>query len=114
MASAGRHWLDVVRYAESGYRADGYRPDTWRYRDYVIRSFNDKPYDQFVREQLAADEFAPHDPETLIGTAFGSRLRMEPAQRPHAMDHHDQDDQRHRRSVPRTRNWLRPVPRPQV
>ena len=68
----GQHWLDLVRYAESdGYRADGYRPDTWRYRDYVIRSFNeDKPYDQFVREQLAADEFAPHDPETLIGTAF--------------------------------------------
>ncbi|MEX2581358.1 MAG: PSD1 and planctomycete cytochrome C domain-containing protein [Verrucomicrobiales bacterium] len=68
----GQHWLDVARYAESdGYRADGYRPDAWRYRDYVIRSFNeDKPYDRFVREQLAADEFAADDPDALIGTAF--------------------------------------------
>ena len=68
----GQHWLDVVRYAESdGYRADDFRPDTWRYRDYVISSFNeDKPYDQFIREQLAADEFAPDDPDKLIGTAF--------------------------------------------
>ena len=68
----GQHWLDVVRYAESdGYRADDYRPDSWRYRDYVIRSFNeDKPYDQFIREQLAADELAPHDPDKIIATAF--------------------------------------------
>jgi len=68
----GQHWLDVVRYAESdGYRADDYRPDTWRYRDYVIESFNDdKPYNQFIREQIAADEFAPDDPDKLIGTAF--------------------------------------------
>lgn len=68
----GQHWLDVVRYAESdGYRADDFRPDSWRYRDYVIRSFNaDKPYDQFIREQLAADELTPDDPEALIGTAF--------------------------------------------
>lgn len=67
-----QHWLDVVRYAESdGYRADDFRPDAWRYRDYVIRSFNeDKPYDLFVREQLAADEFAADDPDALIGTAF--------------------------------------------
>ncbi|NLT69702.1 MAG: DUF1549 domain-containing protein, partial [Verrucomicrobiaceae bacterium] len=68
----GQHWLDVVRYAESdGYRADSYRPETWMYRDYVVRSFNeDKPYDRFVREQLAADEFAKDDPDTLIATAF--------------------------------------------
>jgi hypothetical protein len=54
----GRHWLDVVRYAETnGYERDGPKPFAWRYRDYVIRSFNeDKPYDQFVREQLAGDE----------------------------------------------------------
>jgi hypothetical protein len=45
-----RHWLDLVRYAESdGHRADAYRPDAWRYRDYVVRSLNaDKPYDRFV------------------------------------------------------------------
>lgn len=56
----GRHWLDVVRYAESnGYERDGLKPNAWRYRDYVIDAFNaDKPYDQFVREQLAGDELA--------------------------------------------------------
>ncbi len=68
----GQHWLDLVRYAESdGYREDAYRPDAWPYRDYVIKSFNDdKPYNQFVREQLAGDELNPDDPATLIGTAF--------------------------------------------
>ncbi len=68
----GQHWLDVVRYSESdGYRADDYRPNTWPYRDYVIAAFNDdKPYNEFIREQLAADEFAPDDPDRLIGTAF--------------------------------------------
>ncbi len=67
-----QHWLDLVRYAESdGYNQDAYRPHAWPYRDYVIRSFNDdKPYDQFVREQLAGDEIAPDDPNVLIATAF--------------------------------------------
>ena len=67
-----QHWLDLVRYAESdGYNQDAYRPHAWPYRDYVIRSFNDdKPYDQFVREQLAGDEIAPEDPQVLIATAF--------------------------------------------
>ncbi len=66
------HWLDVVRYAESdGYREDKFRPDAHRYRDYVVRAFNaDKPYDQFVREQLAADELAPGDPDVLEATGF--------------------------------------------
>jgi len=56
----GRHWLDLVRYAESnGYERDGAKPNAWRYRDYVIKSFNDdKPYDRFIREQLAGDEIA--------------------------------------------------------
>ncbi len=68
----GQHWLDVVRYSESdGYRADHFRPDSWRYRDYVIRSLNeDKPYDQFVREQIAGDELYRDNPDALIGTAF--------------------------------------------
>jgi hypothetical protein len=67
-----RHWLDLVRYAESdGYRIDDYRPEAWRYRDYVIKSLNnDKPYDQFVREQLAGDEIAPDDPDALTATGF--------------------------------------------
>jgi len=54
----GRHWPDLVRYAESdGFAIDGERPTAWRYRDYVIRSHNeDKPYNVFVQEQLAGDE----------------------------------------------------------
>ncbi|MCF7789324.1 MAG: PSD1 and planctomycete cytochrome C domain-containing protein [Prosthecobacter sp.] len=67
-----QHWLDLVRYAESdGYNADAYRASVWPYRDYVIKSLNDdKPYDQFVREQLAGDEIAPDDPNVLVATAF--------------------------------------------
>jgi mono/diheme cytochrome c family protein len=67
-----RHWLDLVRYADGdGYRADDYRPDAWRFRDYVIRSFNeDKPYDRFVREQLAGDELFPDNPEAIIATGY--------------------------------------------
>lgn len=67
-----RHWLDVVRYADSdGYRADGFRPNAWRYRDYVIRSLNeDKPYNQFVQEQLAGDELFPDDVDAQIATGF--------------------------------------------
>ena len=73
----GRHWLDVVRYADSdGFSNDFSRPNAWRYRDYVIRSFNeDKPYDRFIREQLAGDEIDPQDPEMFIATGF---LRMGP------------------------------------
>lgn len=68
----GRHWLDVVRYADTGgYSNDFERPNAWRYRDYIIRAFNnDKPYDQFVREQIAGDELYPGNPEALIATGF--------------------------------------------
>ncbi|SIO41147.1 Planctomycete cytochrome C [Singulisphaera sp. GP187] len=68
----GRHWLDLVRYAESdGYRADGYRPDAWRYRDYVIKAFNeDRPYNRFVTEQLAGDELDPSDPELKVAVGY--------------------------------------------
>ena len=68
----GRHWLDLVRFAESNsYERDNPKPHTWRYRDYVIRSFNsDKPYDQFVREQLAGDEFEEPNDESIIATGF--------------------------------------------
>jgi hypothetical protein len=67
-----RHWLDLVRYAESdGYKADDYRPEAWRYRDYVIASFNaDKPWDRFITEQLAGDEMFPGDPEALVATGY--------------------------------------------
>ena len=67
-----QHWLDVVRYAESdGYNEDAFRPEASEFRDYVVRSINnDKPYDQFVREQLAGDEINPDDPNIFIATAF--------------------------------------------
>ena len=61
----GRHWLDVVRYADTGgFETDMYYANAWRYRDYVIKSFNDdKPYDRFVQEQIAGDELWPDNLE---------------------------------------------------
>ncbi len=68
----GRHWLDVARYADSdGFEFDNDRPLAYKYRDYVIRSLNDdKPYDRFILEQIAGDEIAPGDQQSLIATAF--------------------------------------------
>lgn len=68
----GRHWLDVVRFAETNsFERDGIKPNAWRYRDYVIESFNqDKPYDQFVREQIAGDEFVPPTHASIIATGI--------------------------------------------
>jgi hypothetical protein len=80
----GRHWLDVVRYADTaGFANDYDRGNAWRYRDYVVRAFNaDKPYDRFIREQVAGDEMleagvaGPEaDEELVIATGF---LRMGP------------------------------------
>ncbi len=78
-----RHWLDLVRYAETNsFERDGPKPNAWRYRDYVIRSFNDdKPYDQFIREQLAGDELPEvthrhdHRHRLSIGSACGTTNR---------------------------------------
>ncbi len=71
----GRFWLDLVRFAESdGYKQDDFRPTAYRYRDYVVRSFNDdKPYSDFVREQLAGDEIDPTSLECRDATGY---LRM--------------------------------------
>ena len=68
----GRHWLDVVRFAESdGYEYDMHRPDGYRYRDYVVQSFNDdKPYDQFVKEQVAGDEMDAANQTYLVASGF--------------------------------------------
>ena len=68
----GRHWLDVVRYADSsGYEHDYDYPYAWRYRDYVIQSFNDdKPYDRFIEEQLAGDEVENPSDATLVATGM--------------------------------------------
>ena len=67
----GRHWLDLVRYAETnGYERDGNKPQAWRYRDYVINAFNQNtPYDQFILEQLAGDEI--ENPSAAAITATG-------------------------------------------
>lgn len=67
-----RHWLDVVRFAEShGYEHDSFRPNAWKYRDYVIHGLNaDKPFDQFTIEQLAGDALSPGDPEAVAATGF--------------------------------------------
>jgi mono/diheme cytochrome c family protein len=75
----GRQWLDVARYADSsGFANDYERGNAWRYRDYVVRSFNaDKPYDEFIREQIAGDEIDPSSPELLIAVGF---LRMGPSE----------------------------------
>ena len=69
---SARFWLDLVRYAESdGYRLDEYRPQAWLYRDYVVNSFNaDKPYDLFIKEQIAGDELFPDKPDALIATGY--------------------------------------------
>jgi hypothetical protein len=84
-----RHWLDLARYAESeGFKEDETRPNIWRYRDYVIQSFNsDKPYDRFIREQIAGDELWPDSPEARIATAFNR----------HYPDEHNARDLRQRR-----------------
>ena len=68
----GRHWLDLVRFAETNsYETDEVKPHAWRYRDYVIRAFNtDKPYDRFIREQLAGDELPDSGADGLIATGF--------------------------------------------
>ena len=68
----GRHWLDLARYGDTaGFEQDPYLLLAWRYRDYVIKSFNDdKPYDRFVKEQIAGDELYPTDPDARTGTGF--------------------------------------------
>jgi hypothetical protein len=68
----GRHWLDVVRYAETcGYERDQVKTNIWKYRDWVIKAFNDDmPYDRFVTEQLAGDEIAKPTEQSVIATGF--------------------------------------------
>src|SRR5581483_4995215 len=67
-----RHWLDVVRYAEtSGFETDLPFRNAWQYRDYVIRAFNsNKPLNRFVLEQVAGDELWPGDPDALVATGL--------------------------------------------
>jgi hypothetical protein len=89
-----RHWLDLVRYAESnGYERDAEKPHVWRYRDYVIDALNnDKPYDRFVLEQLAGDELADASAETAIATGFFRLGPWDDEPADFAQDRHDQLD----------------------
>jgi hypothetical protein len=91
----GRHWLDVARYAESsGKESNISYPHAWRYRDYVIESFNnDKPYDQFIREQVAGDLLPAKgdqqraDQQIATGyLALGAKSQNEQNARQFAMD----------------------------
>ncbi|MGB0581008.1 MAG: PSD1 and planctomycete cytochrome C domain-containing protein [Limisphaerales bacterium] len=91
----GRHWLDVARFAESnGMERNQLYPHAWRYRDYVLASFNaDKPFDLFVREQIAGDHLAKDHPkrrdELMIATGFlalGPKSLNERDKRQFAMD----------------------------
>ena len=115
----GRHWLDLVRFAETNsYERDDPKPNAWRYRDYVIRSFNDdKPYDRFVREQLAGDELPDGGTDSLDRHRLLSpghlgrradRPRAGPLRRPRRHRGHD------RPGLPRPDDRLRPLPRPQA
>lgn len=72
-----RHWMDVIRYAETdGYERDGTKLNMWRYRDYLIRAFNDdKPYDRFVMEHIAGDELADRDADSILATGY-QRLQV--------------------------------------
>jgi len=78
----GRHWLDAARYADSsGYENDTDQPNLYRYRDYVVKAFNeDKPYNTFLKEQIAGDELPNRTDENLIATGF---LRLGPRVRNH-------------------------------
>ncbi|MDB5292790.1 MAG: Planctomycete cytochrome, partial [Phycisphaerales bacterium] len=73
----GRYWLDLARWADTeGYETNALRASAWRYRDYVVKSFNDdKPWDRFVKEQIAGDELLPYSDENLIATGFLAAAR---------------------------------------
>jgi len=75
----GRHWLDLARYADTnGFKGDETRPNIWRYRDYVIQAFNeDKPYDRFIREQIAGDELYPNDLSARVAVGFNRHFTDE-------------------------------------
>ncbi|MBM3803257.1 MAG: DUF1553 domain-containing protein [Acidimicrobiia bacterium] len=93
----GRHWLDLARYADTnGYEGDPEFAHAWRYRDYVIDAFNnDKPYDEFIKEQIAGDELAPvmsagplppPEPEKVVALTF---LRLAPFTEPRGEESRD-------------------------
>jgi len=92
-----RHWLDTIHFADShGFEHDAFRPHAWRFRDYVIDSFNrDKPWPQFIREQLAADALFPDAPPLLVALGFlgaGPYDHSAAITAPMAFEYLDRDD----------------------
>ncbi len=118
----GRHWLDVVRYADTaGDNSDFPIPQMYRYRDWVIDAFNrDLPYDQFVREQLAGDLLPGANDEETLRAHRRHRLPRERAPlrlargRLSAAPHHRGHDRQPRPHLPRPDDQLRALPRSQV
>ena len=86
-----RHWLDLVRYADSdGFENDGARPRAWRFRDYAIRAFNqDKPYDRFLKEQIAGDELYPDDADAITATGYARLAPWDSLSTDHAQRRQD-------------------------
>ena len=112
-----QHWLDVIRFAETeGFEYDRHLPGAWRFRDFVIDSLNrDKPFDQFIIEQIAGDELAPNDRELQTAAIFH---RLGPVRRnagnpdialSRQRSSH-RTDERHRRGLSRPDGRLRPLP----
>ena len=119
----GRHWLDVARYAEStGKDVNVTYPHAWRYRDYVFDAFNaDKPYDEFIREQIAGDMLPAKTnadwQEHLIATGFlamGTKGLNERNPRQFQMDSGGRANRCHEPGRAWIDGLMRPLPRPQV
>ena len=120
----GRHWLDLARYADSnGMDENVAYANAFRYRDYVIRAFNaDKPYDQFVTEQIAGDQIPPaadeainHDRLTATGfLVIGPKMLAEDDPDENGDGHHRRAGRHGRSRLHGTDDRLRPLSRPQV
>ena len=116
----GRNWLDVVRYADSsGFEFDITVENAWRYRDYVIKAFNeDKPYNQFIVEQLAGDELDKPTYDSLTATTYyrvGPRVRFREANYPsYRYDYMDDMVRTTFQGFHGPLRQLRPLPRPQI
>lgn len=87
----GRHWLDLARWTETdGMEGNAFRSSVWLYRDYVVRSFNDdKPYDAFLRQQIAGDELEPYADDNIIATGFLAGARYSNNEEDKAMQRND-------------------------
>jgi mono/diheme cytochrome c family protein len=111
-----RHWLDIVRFSDSGgFEYDRERDNAWRYRDYVIRAFNnDKPYDRFLKEQLAGDELYPNNVEARVDRLPAARRGEQHQDRADADGRAGRHRGDHGQFADGRDHWLRALPQPQV